>query len=217
MVCKNRKDVFHAWMVEGATFDGKWDIPTIPSADSLPLKVLSFDEMVSGKGCYESWVHFYQDDHKFERLWNQPDAYLERLRKYKGVISPDFSLYLDMPLAMQVWNTYRNRSIGYWLAKTGLKVIPNVRWGDERTYEFCFAGIIPGSVVAVGTHGCIKRTVGRKYFLQGFRELTSRLSPKAIVVYGRAPDELFALCKEAGIMIKRFDSSFHESHHKKAA
>ena len=72
------------------------------------------------------------DDERFERIWKRSVAYLDRLSKFQGVISPDFSLYRDLPLGMQVWNTYRGHALGYWLSRQGLEVISNVRWGDER-------------------------------------------------------------------------------------
>jgi hypothetical protein len=113
-----------------------------------------------------------------------------------------------------LWNTYRNRTIGYWLYKNGVPVIANVRWYDERSYEFCFSGIAYGSVVAVGSHGCIKKADDKKYFIRGLKEMIARLRPKTILVYGRVPDDLFAPCKENGIPMKQFTSSFHEAHHK---
>jgi len=61
-----------------------------------------------------------------------------------------------MPLAMQLWNAYRNRAVGYWLQSEGIKIVPNVRWGDERTYNFAFDGVPCGGTVAVSSHGCIK-------------------------------------------------------------
>lgn len=71
---------------------------------------------------------------------------------FRGVISPDFSLYRDMPLVMQQWNIYRNRAIGSWLQMNGVNVIPNVRFGDKRTYDICCEGIDSGSIIAIGSH-----------------------------------------------------------------
>ena len=82
--------------------------------------------------------HFFEDDYLFERLWRNPKIYLPILKQYNGVILPDFSLYRDMPLVMQLWNIYRSRAIGCWLQSNGIKVIPDVRFGDERTYHCCF-------------------------------------------------------------------------------
>ena len=89
---------------------------------------------------------------------------LDKLKKFKGVISPDFSLYRNMPLVMQMWNTYRGRAVACWLQNNGVEIIPNVRFGDERTFSFCFDGVEENKTVAVGTHGCIKRKEDKIFF-----------------------------------------------------
>lgn len=45
-------------------------------------------------------AYFSKDDFKFNRIWNNPKRYLEFLKNFKGIISPDFSLYRNMPLSM---------------------------------------------------------------------------------------------------------------------
>ena len=201
----DRKDVFHAGLVEHARFEGTWEMPVIPASDLLPDKLLPFDHALS-QNRFDHFVHFYIDDERFERIWRRPGDYLARLSKFKGCISPDFSLYRDLPLGMQLWNTYRGRALGYWLSVNGMDVIPNVRWSDERSYPFCFDGIQPEKPVAVGTHGCIQHREDRQYFLQGLEAMVERLHPSAVIVYGQAPDELFQPCLEAGIPIHQFDS-----------
>ena len=104
-------------------------------------------------------------------------------------------------MSMQIWNTYRNRALAFWMQNNGMAVIPNVRWGDERTYEFCFDGIPQNSVVATSTNGCIQNKIDRIYFKQGLKEMVSRLAPTAIVNYSYTPDDIFLPYKEAGIEI----------------
>ena len=157
---------------------------------------------------FDCWVHFYEHDRYFERLWHNPKRYLSKLKKFKGVISPDFSLYRNMPLVMQEWNTYRGRALAFWFEKNGIEVIPNVRFNDERTYRFCFDGIEKGKTVAVGTHGCIKHKNDKLYFEKGLWELTKRLSPKRIIVYGATPDTIFKKYQDTGIEIISFESEF---------
>lgn len=101
-----------------------------------------------------------------------------------------------MPLAMQIWNTYRNRALGYWLEKNNIKVIPNVRWGDERTFEFCFDGIRKESIISVGTYGNIKHTSDREYFLDGFIRMNENIKPKKVILYGSLFEELETYLKE---------------------
>lgn len=103
----------------------------IPGTNRIPEGLVPFDQALS-KSSFNHFVHFYMDDERFERIWKRSVAYLDRLSKFQGVIPPDFSLYRDLPLGMQVWNTYHGHVLGYWLSRQGLEVISNVRWGDER-------------------------------------------------------------------------------------
>lgn len=112
---------------------------------------------------------------------------------------------------MQQWNIYRSRAIGHWLQENGIPVIPNIRFGDDRTFELSCAGINKHGVIAVGSHGCIKLLNERKYFINGLKYVIDKLKPQTIVVYGATPDEVFAQYKEAGIEILQFDSDFMQS------
>lgn len=184
------KDVFHAFLVEDAEFEGELEIPCIKEVDYIPNKFISFSRAIAEDN-HNQWVHFYEDDVRFERLWNRPNRYLPILKKFNGVITPDFSVYRDMPLIEQQWNIYRSRAIGHWLQKNEVPVITNVRWGDERTFELSCVGVPTNSIIAVGSHGCIKNVEDKKYFIDGLDYVVKRLAPKTLVVYGTVPDSIF--------------------------
>lgn len=208
---KGCKDVFRAFLVEKADYEGIEEIPCIKTSGKLPSKVIPFSKALKTSD-YNQWVVFYEKDEKFMRLWNTPHKYLKVLKKFKGVITPDFSLYRNMPLVMQKWSTYQGKAIGVWLQNEGIEVIPNVRFADERSYQFCFDGVEKNSTVAVGTHGCIKESLDRAFFEKGLAEMVKRLNPHTIIVYGAAPDDIFLKYKEMGICIVRFDSDFAIAH-----
>lgn len=205
-------DVFHSFLVRNAEYSGHIELPKIKTSGELPSGIITFSKAMS-KSCkaFEKWVMFYEHDVNFERLWRNPKKYLNKLKKFRGIISPDFSLYRNMPLCMQIWNTYRGRALSVWLQNNGVEIIPNVRFNDERTYEFCFDGIEKFKTVAVGTHGCIKGKADREYFKKGLAELVKRLSPKTIIVYGSAPDDIFKKYRDMGINILPFESEFSKS------
>lgn len=207
------KDVFHAFLVKNARYEGDLEIPCIEAENRLPKRLIPFSKAI-GSSDYDAWVHFYEDDVNFERLWNQSNKYLPILKKYSGVISPDFSVYRDMPLVMQQWNIYRGRALGHWMQDNGVPVIPNVRWSDSRTYELSCTGVPVDSTIAVGSHGCIKLLREREFFTQGLNYAVNRLHPKTIIVYGTAPDAIFSKYKEAGIVIQQFDSDYMIAHRK---
>lgn len=208
----NNYDVFHSFLVEKADYDGYFELPKIRTSSQLPDRVITFSKaMARTWNDFDCWVMFYEHDVNFERLWHNPKQYLAKLKKFKGIISPDFSLYRNMPLCMQMWNTYRGRAIAVWLQNNGVEIIPNVRFNDERTYEFCFDGIEKFKTVAVGTHGCIKNRIDKDYFKDGLAEMVRRLSPRTIIVYGAAPDDIFKKYRDASINIMPFESEFSKS------
>ena len=209
---KYKKDVFRSFLVSEAQYGGKFELPAIKTSSLLPESVILFSKAMNKScKCFDSWIVFYEHDNGFERLWHNPKAYLSKLKKFKGIISPDFSLYRNMPLAMQIWNTYRGRALAAWLQNNGAEIIPNVRFNDERTYEFCFDGIEKFKTVAIGTHGCIKNRIDKDYFKDGLAEMVKRLSPRTIIVYGSAPDDIFKKYRDMGINIMPFESEFSKS------
>ena len=204
---KNCRDVFNAFLYENAIYAGKHEIPCLLRAKEVPKKLIPFSKTMSAKS-FDAWVHFYEDDYLFERFWRNPRRYLELLRKFEGVILPDFSVFRDMPLNEQVNRISRSRAIGHWLQVNGIRVIPNIRFGDERTFDVCCDGIQQGGVIAIGTHGTIKRVEDRRIFVRGLEYIARKLNPEVIVVYGKAPDTIFGKYSEKGIRIVSFDSSF---------
>ena len=143
---------------------GKYDIPKISSGYLQPPEFMLPFNMAKGCSDAGTAIHFFVDDYQFERVWRSPMRYAELLRPFQCVLSPDFSLYTDMPLAMKIWNVYRSRLIGSFWQKQGLNVVPTLQWAEPRTFDFCFSGIEPGGMVAVSTLGAAKHRVS-KFFL----------------------------------------------------
>lgn len=197
--------------MKNAKFTGELEFPCIAPELHIPNHLIPFSKAIS---CQDTgqWVHFYEDDACFERIWNMPHKYLPILARFNGVISPDFSLYRDMPLVMQQWNTYRGRAIGHWLQENGVPVIPNVRFSDSRSYGFCCDGVPMHSTIAVGTHGCMKQRKERTLFAAGLEHVVRILQPSSIIVYGAAPDAIFGQYKKMGISVSAHESLFSETH-----
>lgn len=95
-------------------------------------------------------------------------------------MSPDFSLYIGMPLPMMQWNTYRSRMLGNLWLNMGLRVIPTITWADERSYDFCFEGIKQGSAVAISNIG-IHSKEEKHYFESGYQKMREIVRPSQII------------------------------------
>lgn len=133
-------------------------------------------------------AHFYYDDYKFISAWREPDKYIERLKKFKAVVSPDFSLYTDFPRALQILSCYRRQWCGAFWQSQGIDVIPDVVWGDEKSFEYCFDGIPKGGTVAVSTVGVKNdkqwNDKESDMFRAGYNEMLKKLEPTTILFYG---------------------------------
>lgn len=160
-----------------------WQMPIIQNDNFIPNDLIGFNYAKSSenKNC---GIHFYVDDYQFERVWNYPEKYVDVLKDYECILSPDFSLYLDMPMPMKIWNIYRSRLVGQYYQSKGIKVIPTISWAEKETFSFCFLGIPKGSIVSISTIGVKQDQKALQIWREGVDEMIKQIEPKAILVYG---------------------------------
>lgn len=158
-------------------------MPVLEAVDARPDHMVGFNYAKTTQDT-AACIHFFVDDYQFERCWSQPMKYVELLKKFDSVLTPDFSMYLDMPLPMQRWNTYRSRAFGYLCQKAGIEVIPTLSWAYETSYEFCFDGLEPGGTYAVSTVGVKRDENAVAIWFAGMEEAMKRLKPARILQYG---------------------------------
>ena len=107
---RHQRDLFHSQIVDGAFFAGPMDMPMMTPVNVTPKGLVPFSvAMQSSCEDFDQFVDFYEDDYEFERFWNSPHRYIDRLLRFAGAVSPDFSTCWDFPVAMKAWNTYRNK------------------------------------------------------------------------------------------------------------
>lgn len=164
-----------------------WQMPIIRNDGFIPDEVIGFNYAKTNER-KNVGIHFYIDDYQFERIWNYPEKYLDVLFEYDCIFSPDFSLYMDMPMPMKIWNIYRSRFIGAFYQNKGINVIPTVSWAEPETYKFCFKGIPKNSIVSVSTIGVKKDKEALKIWRDGMDEMIRQTEPETILVYGGALD-----------------------------
>lgn len=169
---------------------GKYNIPVIypetryPCGEFIPMNYAQTEKNPANK-----IIHCFVDDYQFVRWWNTPDRYIPRLKQFAGVCAPDFSLYTDMPIAMQIYNHYRKHWLAVYWQLHGITVYPTIAWSDEKSYEWCFDGEPVGGIVAVSSTGTQKNKESRRLFLRGHEEMMKRLDPTFIIFYGKVPEE----------------------------
>lgn len=177
-------DEMRLWLVEGAEFT-KWGFPVLKPCYSTPTNAVAWNDRNKEKNPRDKAIHFYVDDYRYSGLWQNPTKYFEALSFFRSVITPDYTLDSDMPFAMQLWQVYRSRAIGYWLQSEGLEVIPSVTWTDDKSsYAWCFDGLPTESVVAVSTNGCLSKRA-RPSYRDGMKAMVELLAPNKIIVVGK--------------------------------
>ena len=132
-------------------------------------------------------VHFFIDDYLFERAWNDPARYALLLKDFQAVMTPDFSLFTDYPKSVQIYNHYRKHLLGAYWQSMGMTVVPSICWSDHASYEWCFDGEPQGGTVAVSSVGTQKNPQTRDFFLDGYKEMLSRLQPSKVIFFGDVP------------------------------
>ena len=197
---KNKRDAQNK--VEGilnlnkATFPGagKYDIPQLAPVYENEIgeikEWIGFNYVLSDKEPEGKAVHFFIDDYQFQRLWNSPEKYMEKLARYEAVLTPDFSPYADMPLATQIFNHYRKHWVGALMQEYGVKVVPTIRASrDERSLDFYLDGEPKGGVVCISSMWT-SDDEAREYFLRECETMRKTLKPEKIYVYGNEVEGL---------------------------
>ena len=166
------------------TTTGKFNFPII-SKQEIDLDCIDLWSWNKAKSNDEEnkhkTIHFFTYDWHFDSVYTNPKNALNKLQQYYAILTPDFSLYFDMPLALQIYSIFKNRWCGAYWQNQGLKVIPTVNWGKEDSFEFCFDGIEKGSVVAVSTYS---REDYEQEFMLGYNKMLEIIKPSAVICYG---------------------------------
>lgn len=226
------KDVWNAFMVKGAIFSDN-DIPFCPTtARDIPTKIITIfeaeriykEEISKGNHKFkrDEYVSGYEDDHLMDRvkeknIWLDSKYLCEILDHFEGLITIDWSTYMDFPYPIKLFNTYRMRAFGRWYGEVRHKnVINNVRWGTPETYDYCFDGLPKNSIVCIGCVASkLKNKVYRQIFHDGLREMIKRIHPFTILVYGAIDSESKEIIKNAGIVLYIYPSRKSQVHCRK--
>ena len=98
------------------------------------------------------------------------------------------------------------------MQSNGVKVVPNVRFSDERTYDVSCAGVEKNSTIALSTHGLMKIKKEKEIFKKGLDYVIRKLTPKTLIIYGTTPDDIFDQYKSQGIEILSYESKISKIH-----
>lgn len=166
---------------------GVFDTPKLGPVrvDLADTRVIGFNYAIGEKHPEDKIVHFYLDDYQFERVWDNPDRYTPVLKRFKAVLSPDFSMYSDFPVAVQLFNQYRRQWCGAYWQEHGIIVIPTICWSTEESFEWCFDGIPEESLICVSTVGGFHSKASKEAWFKGYHKCLDALRPSEILLFGK--------------------------------
>ena len=181
-------NVFENYEKRQFTADNYYGIPSMYPTQTKGTQFLRFCDWNEVEDPENYIAHFYYDDIKFMQAWRSPEKYLDKLRKFKAVVAPDFSSYTDFPIVLQILGAYRRQWVGAYWQSMGIDMIPDCQWGNEETYKWCFEGIPQNATVAISSLGVKGNKefngIEDSLFKKGFDEMIDRLHPTTILWYG---------------------------------
>lgn len=154
----------------------------IPSVHQKNDEYTLFLQGQSRKGLNKerSVLSFYSWDSHFEGLWGRLLEWVERVKEYMVCVSPNYTIQHTDPIVFQAWQVYRSRYIGRYWQEAGVKVIPDIIWSDESSYDFCFLGI-PLHPTSVSIQ--VQNFGDEELWGKGFNEMLKRVQPQSILAY----------------------------------
>lgn len=138
--------------------------------------------------CDGAVLGFYVEDWRFEAVWNDAVETMEKIRGkgFAGVIAPDFSIWRDDPMAVQLFNVYRARWCARYWQEVGIKIIPSLNWSGPESYDWAFAGLPVGAPVCSVQCRTTTSRRGKAYFLQGLVAAINKAETGIVLMYGGA-------------------------------
>ncbi len=134
------KDIFGVYLLESLSFEGDYDMPINGCFDDISkIDYLSlYSDLQDYQKTNNTCVCFYQYDHVFDGIHGLFNSIIyqdekrlilfrERFKNIKYIIGPDYSLYGDFPVPLQMFNIYKSRICMAWLKdNTNAIIIPNI-------------------------------------------------------------------------------------------
>ena len=205
-------DLLQSYLIRDAHYDGILEIPKLQAfAGDLNVETLVPFQERNRFASKNYALAFFEKDPEFKEVLDAPEDYVEDLKKFKFVVSPDCSMYRDAPLIAQLTNLNNSRKITYYYQKQGAEMLPLVRWGSDLTYTTevfseppAFLGIEKHSPVCVSNYGCYKNRADKYFFREGFSAMLKYLNPNLVVLHGANDKKLQELASQHGCKLIHF-------------
>lgn len=178
-----QKDVMKETLICGAELDGKYGFPALKYNASIPERTVDLNRSKKLIKVKDLNLNFFIHDYMLNPVWNNPDKYLEHLKCFGSVCGFDFTIDVNSPLSLQIYNKYRNHVLSWYFANNGVKVIPKVDILPDSS-DWIYDGLPHDSVLCCSTQGRAFSRAAKKEFADCFSEMESVLNPHKVVIVG---------------------------------
>lgn len=176
-------DIMKETLIYGAELDGKYGFPVLECNAPKPQDTVDFRKSLKLYNVKHLNVNFFMHDYTFNSVWNNPDKYMEHFRCFQSICGFDFSVDINSPLALQIYNKYRNHVLSWYFQHNGVKLIPKVNILPDCS-DWIYDGLPHNSMLCCSTNGRLFNESTKKEFSDCFAEMESVLEPHTMVIVG---------------------------------
>ena len=178
----------HLHICEGIDFTANHQMPVVrPEIVGPPSELQAFYRLKREPEAVmkNAFGHFYTPDKNIEKVWNRPHSFINLFRKFGGILSPDFSILMNMLEIQRLWNDFRNKLLAAFYQKWNVPVIASPSWSsDMKNFERYMEGWPHNSIIAINSTGVCLDKRSRHIWLDGYHAMLSILNPTHILRYG---------------------------------
>lgn len=178
--------------------DNPLEIPTLRldvQPDFCTIPFVCFGEQkrtydMKGQGT----LHFYTDDYRFSAVYEHPEKIL--MHNPGSVVEPNWSCFIETPIAFGMQNVYRKRWVARMLQEKGIGVFVDLNVAS-KFYKLNLIGV-PKGYNAFCTRGYQDRIPHLEFEFQQAQYVSGKQSP-LFVVYGGG-ELVKCWCREHGVI-----------------
>ena len=125
-------------------------------------------------------LHFYVDDYRFTAIWNDPSPILKH--NPRNIVEPNFSLYVETPIALGMQSIYKKRAIARKMQDSGINVFVDLNV-NHKFYKLNMLGV-PRGYKAYSTRGYSDRLPYLEFEYNLAKEWSDNADDLLFVVFG---------------------------------
>ena len=108
---------------------------------------------------------------------------MEHFRCFDSICGLDFTIDVNSPLALQIYNKYRNHVLSWYFQNNGVKLIPKVDLLPDCS-DWIYDGLPHDSMLCCSTNGRAGNKWKKDELRQCFYEMESVLHPSKVLIFG---------------------------------